>query len=344
VHGTLTRKGMRNLEELLQIWTLWKPKLYSHIRIIPENVLDIGGPLGPNNAIAAFSGGVDATFTAVRHAKLLPDDIRYPLTSLLMVQGFDVALSNSHAFTQLMQRVQPLVADLGLQLRTVRTNSKELCLQNWEDSFALELAACLHMFNHEFRYGLIGSSEPYDALILPWGSTPVTDHLMSGDCFSLIHDGAGYSRTDKVAEIARNPIACKTLKVCWEGEDRSGNCGGCEKCIRTRLNFLAASNSAPSCFSGELDLSAINSITIKNAAQLAELSSIVNYAGSHGVEGAWLPLLKARIARSRLCESYPSRGAVSRSILMILSMLGLKKPIKQLLDWFRSDSPNSIKK
>ena len=67
------------------------------------------------------------------------------------------------------------------------------------------------MLADEFQYGLIGSSEPYDALVIPWGSSPITDYLLSGDRLSIVHDGAGFSRTDKVAEVRHNQVACQTL-------------------------------------------------------------------------------------------------------------------------------------
>ena len=335
VHGTLTRTAMRNLEELLCIWCLWKPAIYKHIQIIPDAVIDANNATLPNNAIAAFSGGVDASFTALRHAKTLPEALRYPLTSLLMVHGFDVRQEQQQAFTQLTERVKPLITELGLELRTIRTNSKELGLQDWHDSFAIELAACLHMYSHEFRYGLIGSSEPYNTMVFPWGSTPVTDRLMTGDLMAIIHDGAGYSRTDKVAELAKHPTACKVLKVCWEGADGSENCGHCEKCTRTRLNFLAAGHATPACFTGPLDLKAMQNITIRNSIQLAELSSIVTYAESHNTTGHWLPKLKTQIANWKPPQTNEGRGVLFHSIVKLLDRVGLKKWVKQCLQTCR---------
>ncbi len=49
----------------------------------------------------------------------------------------------------------------------------------------------------------------------------------------LVHDGAGYSRTEKVGFVAQHPVATKALKVCWQGKERGRNCGVCEKCVRT---------------------------------------------------------------------------------------------------------------
>jgi hypothetical protein len=325
------------MHEFLLVWRLWKPTIYKMIEIIPDRIVDRRVGAGSSSrAISAFSGGVDANFTALRHAKSMPENTRYPLTDVVMVHGFDVEIENHTDFNKLKTRVKPLIDELGLHLRLVRTNSKDLKLQDWEDSFATELAGCLHMMSDEFQYGLIGSSEDYSALVLPWGSSPVTDHLMSGDAFKVVHEGAGYSRTDKVAEIRRHELACKTLKVCHAGADQSGNCGRCEKCVRTQMNFLAAgATKMPPCFKAELDLDCIRTIQVANKTQLAELVSIANHAKAHHVTGewmdvlaqtvqAWQPIDPAVLARKR-------HGSLAkRSAIKIVTAMGLREPAKKV--------------
>lgn len=250
VHGSMSRSGLRNITELLLVWHRWRRDRYAAIDVLPERLVDVKNDKSDEPTIAAFSGGVDATFVALQHA--LPgfgsNRARLQMRSALLVHGFDVDVYNFTAFEQLVSRVQPLIDHLKLKLRTIRTNSRDLRLQDWDDSSGLELAACLHMYGDEFQFGLIGSSEPYESLRTPWGSSPITDGLMSSDLLTLKHDGAGYSRTDKIAEIMKSPIAVKTLKVCWAGVDQAVNCGVCEKCVRTHLNFLAAGATAtPAC-------------------------------------------------------------------------------------------------
>ncbi len=331
VHGGVTRGMLRHMDELLMVWSRWKPDSYKHIDIIAERVIDGGGMAASGKAIAAFSGGVDATFTALRHTALLPADLRYGLDTLLIVHGFDVRLDNEGDFEKLCERAQPVVRQFQMNLRVMRTNSKEMLGQHWEDSFGLELAACLHMYSAEFAAGLIGSSEPYDALVLPWGSTPVTDPLLSGDCFRVVHDGAGFSRTEKVAALAQQPALCKALKVCWRCEDQSSNCGVCEKCVRTRLNFLAVGGNTLSFMPGELVLSDIRRMVIHNAAQLAELAGIVQYCDAHGVAGEWLPVLRRRVARWKPPVKRESRGKVEKLVIRGLAAAGLKDTVKRMV-------------
>ncbi len=336
IHGTVSRSALRNIEELQLVWCRWKPSIYKKIEIIPDKIYDTLKLSAEEKAISAFSGGMDSTFTALRHTKILPEKTRYPLRSALMVHGFDVDLYNHSDFEKLAKRVTPLLNDLNLDLRTIRTNSRELKFQDWEDTHGLELAACLHMYNEEFRFGLIGSSHSYDSLKFPWGSTPVTDPLISNHGFSIIYDGAGFSRNDKASIIKDFPIACQTLKVCWSGSDQSGNCGKCEKCVRTQLNFLAAGVTTPlPCFPHELDIQNINSINIEGPSKLKALKSISTYAKKNNIQGEWLKLLDARIATWQqpdvsVLTKRKKGGIIKRFIINILTCLGLSEPAKKI--------------
>jgi hypothetical protein len=307
VDGAITADAMHNLNEFQEAWTLWKGSRYRKIDIIPRAIIGCSTIDRKHEALAAFSGGVDSIFTLFRHAAGKVGPAAYPLHhSVLMVHGFDVPLNDQSQFEALKERTAPLLHELNLTAKTVRTNLKELWLQDWEDSFSSQLACCMHNFSHEFGYALIGSSEAYDALVLPWGSNPATDYLLSGSAMLTVHDGAGYSRTQKVGVIAQHPVATKVVKVCWEGKETYKNCGSCEKCVRTHLNFLAAGVINPTCFEAPFDYRNIRNIDVRNDTQCAELKSIVVYAKSKGVKGNWLKPLEARI------KKYQSRTVIHR--------------------------------
>jgi hypothetical protein len=273
--------------------------------------------------ISAFSGGVDSFFTLARHNGVSSNAVPR-IEGVLLVHGFDVRLANSGYFTELIDRTAEVRQQFGVDLRIVRTNNQELKLQNWEHSFAAQLAACLHFFAGEFSEALIGSSEPYDALVLPWGSNPITDHLLSGGAFKIVHDGAGFSRTEKVELLAGIPATLKALKVCWEGKDQAQNCGECEKCVRTQLNFLAVGVSNPPCFDAPLDLRRIPRVSMKNDAVIAEFRAICDYADKHDLDEEWLRLLKLRIRRLTRIRR------LSALTKKALAKLGLLEPARKL--------------
>ena len=301
VDGRMTRSAWLNLAAFQEAWCRWRPGVYRPVRIEPHSLVD-DPPRAPPRSIAAFSGGADAIFTALRHA-----DDPYALDSVLLVHGFDVPTTRPDQFGKLVERVRPFLDHLKLRPRIVRTNIAELRFQDWLDSFLAQLSCCLHGFSHEFRFGLTGGGEPYDALVLPWGQNPCTDYLLSGDGFSIVHDGAAFSRTEKIAAIARDPVATRAIKVCWEAADLSTNCGVCEKCVRTRLNFKAVGVDNPSCFDGELTPQQIRAIRFSNESQRAGFRSILAYAESHALQGEWL-------AAMRDCLHYDEQGLVGRAV------------------------------
>ena len=328
VHGPMSRSALYNLQELQSVWLRWRPDRYRRIDIEPDLIVDLERLKPGRRAIAAFSGGVDGTFTALRHAGRAAGAASFNLDTVLMVHGFDVALDRPDDFVRLVESTQPFLSSLGLQRRIVRTNSKELRLQDWRDSFGNELAACLHLFAKEFEFGLIGSSEPYDKLFLPVGSSPITDGLLSGDSFGVVHDGAGYSRTEKIALLVPNLQAVAGLHVCWEGPEQYRNCGSCEKCVRTRLNFLAVGVSNPSCFTGNLDLDAVDNMPIAFPVLANELQSIVAYAEANGSEAAWLRRLKLRLRRY---DREATRRRYREWIVCGMEALGIKGAVKFML-------------
>jgi hypothetical protein len=301
VDGRMTRSALLNLATFQEAWCRWKPDVYQPIKIEPRSIID-DPPRAKAQSIAAFSGGADAIFTALRHA-----GDQFALNSVMLVHGFDVPIDRAEQFDQLVERVQPLLRRLNLRSRVVRTNIAELRLQNWHDSFLAQLSCCLHNYSHEFRFGLAGSGETYDALVLPYGQNPCTDYLLSGDGFSIVHDGAAFSRTEKIAIIAKDPVATKAIKVCWEAADLSTNCGICEKCVRTRLNFKAVGIDNPSCFAGEITSDQIRRIGFGHDTQRAGFRSILAYADSHAMHGDWLDAM-------RDCLRYDEMGMVERAV------------------------------
>lgn len=295
VLGSLSRSACFNLAEFQSAWASWRPEKYRRVDVVPDQIVDIPQHQYPPRAISAFSGGVDGTFTAIRHKHKLLGSGSYPLTDVLLVHGFDVPLAKPQAFDLLVARIRPLIDELGLGMKLIRTNLKEASGQYWEDSFGAQLAACLHNYGHDFRYALMGSGEPYSNIFYPWGSTPATDYLMSGDQTQLVLDGSAFTRTEKIELIRDYPTALRTLKVCWEGADEERNCGHCEKCIRTKLNLMAVGVSNPPCFDEGLDPEQILKIRLLNDAQLLELQTIYNYVEKRKIEGRWVDNLKKRI-------------------------------------------------
>lgn len=248
VHGAVSRALLSNLDEWQAALHSWLPDRYLPVAITADEVVDIA-PLPSALAISAYSGGMDATFTAIRHARRLAGWRTEELRALLMVHGFDISLGREAEFLGARERARRSAAELGLELRGVATNFRDLD-QKWELAHGLGLAAVLQLFSPEFGVGLIASGASYPRLAMPWGSNPITDPLLSSGTMRIIHDGAAMSRTEKARIVATEPLLLGQLRVCWQGEELSHNCGRCEKCTRTYWALHIAGARDPACFDG----------------------------------------------------------------------------------------------
>ncbi|WP_201555108.1 hypothetical protein [Psychrobacter sp. 72-O-c] len=250
VHGSASSELLANLTELQYVWQKWCPEQYFLIDIkvdhIRKNECRVDG------AVCAFSGGADAQFTAYRHATGQAGYSSQALHAGVLVHGFDIPLSDTKGFAGAEKLASKVLDDLGLRLITVRTNTSELWGVNWEHYSGTALAAVLCGLSRYAGAGLIASGDAYDELFTPWGSHPITDPLFSSGIFKVIHDGAGFRRSEKIKTISQWPVGVNSLRVCWEGSENDRNCGSCEKCVRTRLNFLIAGVLNPTCFSTPL--------------------------------------------------------------------------------------------
>lgn len=64
------------------------------------------------------------------------------------------------------------------------------------------LAGCLQLMNNTFNEGRIPGTHSYEALLLPWGSNPLTDPLLSTESMSIIYDCLTHNRNDKARDIS----------------------------------------------------------------------------------------------------------------------------------------------
>jgi hypothetical protein len=286
VHGEVSQSLIDNLREFQLAWNCWKPHQYYPIEIEADIVTDTEINYSNKQAIAAFSGGVDSCFTVWKNHKTK----QYQLEAGIMVHGFDIPLTKKDMFDRAKEKSKLILDDLGLKLIPITTNIRDFN-QDWEDIHGAALASCLMLFEKEYNLGLISSSLPYNTLELPWGSNPITDHLLSNNNFKIIHYGAGYNRLEKIRNIIDFTVGCDNLRVCWEGENLDKNCGQCEKCIRTILAFRSFKNQLIKCFEQDVNDSQILGINHLKYPEIIELKSILQQAKNSGISDSWVSAL-----------------------------------------------------
>lgn len=315
IDGPVTATLLRNLEEFQEAWTLWRSS-FRRVAITADQILPVQQPAS-RRGVFAVSGGVDGTFALLRHHGGHAGLRTARPVCAMVVHGFDIPLHERSAFERAHRSISDVTNTLGIPLTTVRTNWRELFSNEWTMEYHIALAACLFQFRGLANVGVSGACEDYGHLVLPWGSNPVTNNLLAGGGFDLHTEGGGFTRTQRVRLICDYPEVAAKLRVCWEGPITGGNCGHCEKCIRTKLNFMA-NGVEPLCFDNRPTQLEILRLTTQNAAQLAMLRELVASARKNGVKDQWTTSLKLAIAKNRL--ALPTRSLRARISRILRSL------------------------
>lgn len=201
---------------------------------------------GPRRAVGCLSGGVDGLHMLMCNRRLYrPDDPAY-IREALFVHGFDIGKRardpENERYQMALRRLAPIAAETGLRLISCRTNLRHL--PSLPDFWYLRhngaaLAAVGHAAISGPGFLFIAASHDV-ANPVPIGSHPAIDGLFSSQRVTVVHDGARHPRFDKVRDLASWPTALAALRVCGANPGSAANCGRCEKCLRTRLELLAA--------------------------------------------------------------------------------------------------------
>ena len=291
VHGSVSRELLANLTELQHVWNKWLPERFFLVDIYVDHIRE--HDIQVEGAVAAFSGGVDAQFTAYRHAKGVAGYATRDIKAGVFIHGFDIPLDDIEGFAGAAKIATKILDDLSIDLLIVKTNVREIwngiSSINWEDYHAAAIASVLCGLKQYAGTGLIASGDSYDALISPWGSHPITDPLLSSSAFRVIHDGAGFSRSQKLSTLSEWSLGIENLRVCWSGGVHDSNCGRCEKCVRTRLNLLVAGIQNPKCFNTPINADIFKYLVLKNEIVRIEWRFIRNEMIETGNGLEWLP-------------------------------------------------------
>lgn len=257
VSGQVSAGLLWRLNEFMEIWSQLIPSRYSRIQILADEI--VTDTLQATGQISTFSGGVDSCFTAFKHA--VGDPLLPKIDVGLMVHGFDIPFDDP-SFEGALASSRRMLESIGMQTIWMRTNIRVVNRQWWPDVFGSAIAACLHLLTPSYGRAYIPSSFAYSAGALINGSNPLTDPLLSSDVLQIIHDGAIYTRNEKLRAIAHWSEGVNGLRVCWQGELRDRNCCRCEKCIRNMLNFQLEGLLIPAAFGLPLTSEAIKALRL----------------------------------------------------------------------------------
>jgi len=305
--GSVSAELLSNLTEFCDFWNNCLPELFKKIDVVCESIESEEGVRPVNKAIAAFSGGLDATFLVWRHIKKKAGYRTQPLSCCAMIHGFDIPLSNDEFFNMSFSIAKKTLETVALPLIPIRTNIRQVIQIDWLYSHTSTLVSSLQFLKSKFDLTLIASTQPYNELVIPWGSFPLTDHLLSSNCFKVMHDGAGYSRPEKAQCIAEWTDGIANLRVCGYTEYiRSLNCKRCEKCLKTMADFAVNGLPIPKSLNGNLNTlnKHIKYLTLRTPSEETEWMHLLRVAKENKIRASWVKwipwlIMKYRIKKAR---------------------------------------------
>lgn len=273
VEGAVSRSLLEGLEECVEAWSLWRPDLFKRITIDAEEIV-ADQPPSRRDAAIAFSGGVDATFALAANKTRLLRHRSLDVRCGVLVHGFDVPLDRPEWFEKALPHAKAILDEFAVACVTVATDWRALSI-DWEMTHGFALAAVLHQLASTYSCGMWAADEPYHEEVYPWGNNSVTNPLLSCVSFPIRASGGGYTRTEKAATIGAWQSVRQHIRVCWEHPELGGNCGDCEKCVRTQLNFMAAGYRDLEAFGSPLTPDKVRTIVCRNEVQRRYLQGIL---------------------------------------------------------------------
>jgi len=172
-----------------------------------------------------FTAGVDSLFSLLRYPGRID-------TLVHLTHADDAGRAEAP--------LRRIGAERGMRVVVIASNLKQHPAFRgapWGRTHGAALAALGHLLSDELGMLVLSSSYPY-AYAPPWGSHHELDPLWSSARLTIEHFGATHWRTQKLIEIAGEPIVQAHLNPCSKRSGRL-NCCRCEKCLRTQLVLLA---------------------------------------------------------------------------------------------------------
>jgi hypothetical protein len=239
VRGSVSPLLAYNLEECQRIYHRWLPDT---LNLIDVNYQDLRAPSLEQEKGAvglSFSGGVDSTFSLLKH---LPQNQTIPqirVTHLLFNQGFNRADFDEASYQAALEKFQSLAKRLNLEVISANTNVRDLSEPwvEWRVVCHSSLIGTPLILSNLFSVFIVSANYSYAEIYKPFSNSSLVDQLFSTETMKFIHHGATYNRMQKVAVIGPWEEAQKHLRVCLNHEGNYGvyNCSYCEKCVITMI-------------------------------------------------------------------------------------------------------------
>jgi hypothetical protein len=301
VGGKVSFQLLSNLQEFMVAWSRWLPDIFRVVELTADAVTTSPAPsdLAHDSAVTAHTGGIDASCTLYRHSRGRDGHRSRRITACAVVHGFLIALDQEEKFDRSFALAQSGLDSLGLVAYPVRTNYREVVRTHWNNVYGVAMVSLLQFLKPMGRSCLINAHKPYDDLVFPRGSNPITDAFLSSDSLQVLQDGSRFDRVEKTSIVAEWPEGTRHLRVCWKGGQIEAHCGKCEECIRTKLGFLAIGRPYPDSLGASPTTWEILALESLNSASRTDFQKILDHARRCGIKAPWVRALGFRLRFER---------------------------------------------
>ncbi|MGH1351692.1 MAG: hypothetical protein ACRBBN_12945, partial [Methyloligellaceae bacterium] len=165
------------------------------------------------------------------------------VTDLWIVHGMDIPIDNEEKWETVHSRLIEMSKTIPhKEIIDIKTNIKAVMdggiLRYSNTGAGIALGAVAKCFAGQVSTALIGSYDVYKK-VTPRSTSPFVDPLFSCDQQSVRHFTCRVSRLEKehcIYDVL--PEVLKNIRVCTNDDSQEHNCGTCEKCLRTKAEFL----------------------------------------------------------------------------------------------------------
>ena len=229
------------LKKIRHIYTLFYPKIKFEGQLIPRNITR-NTPLNPSESKVAilFSGGLDATTTALRHLD--------KKQLLIGIWGTNLGLEMETQWSYVSEKKREFANYFKNEFTCIRSNYLKFIFA-YKKVNNLDLPIFIGL-NHPGLAAPILFSNGISTLYMAssytrkipvrLGTHPLLDNNVSFADVNVYHDCAELNRIKKnelIITMAKSIKMPLNLMVCNAGAN-GGNCGNCEKCFRSENDFI----------------------------------------------------------------------------------------------------------
>lgn len=295
---------IENARSLQAILGTWGPSL-APVELRPKPPVR-SRPRRSRGTAAFFTCGVDSFYTVLTR--------RAEIDAVVYAIGLDVGLDDPKR-DLVAAEIKRVAAALGLPAILLETDlrafSDPAC--DWERIYVgASLASIGHLLGSRFERVLIPATHSYRDLH-PTGTHPLLDPLYSSDRVRVEHVDA-VTRVAKLEYLAGSELAMTSLRVCWQPDVETVNCGRCAKCMRTMTGLrIAGALGRCTTLPGELSLREMAAGKVRTRRSLTYVKENLAVVEERGVDPDLAVALRRLVARGARTDAWEKTRALAGS-------------------------------